>query len=524
MIRLPPSAILMAHSDITDYEKRQQATSRDKARQKGLANEQYARIGLSCRGSPDSDRSCKNQVSSRQIDLPTRLAHDEKVPQTTFQEDRLNVEYSPQSRSGKSSSSQDISITELQGDELGYVAVGPEHSLENAAQDTGRPFSPSKDDFYYGGFIETPSQSLRDETFQTPFSRSRNPHRVLAAYEQERTVSSSTEGRSRGSDNVNLYEDLRGSSLQSSRNPSADSTDLTEIHKQLDDEDDPRPIIQEHEEYGRTHFTFSSPQLSLPPPFSTVARSVSRAESLPSSPTRDHMLNPLTSPIRSSSTTPSQAVERGHSLHNQTTAEHFESSPPSGSRFNPVNIMNRALSSFRTRSPFSRQGSPTQRQDQRREVSGDVESISPSRVYRIYNDELSPETQPQTPAHLPESRHQSRYHPSYTAPVTRAAARRGTPINNGDGEGLQSVPRQRHVPFYTPLRGGRSTSPLGLTQSGFEGLYGGRENGDEEQNWVEGVRFNNAETRLWGSRDGQNEGGSLRETPEPDEWRVGRRG
>ncbi|PBP17904.1 hypothetical protein BUE80_DR011254 [Diplocarpon rosae] len=558
MIRLPPSAILMAHSDITDYEKRQQATSRDKARQKGLANEQYARIGLSCRGSPDSDRSCKNQVSSRQIDLPTRLAHDEKVPQTTFQEDRLNVEYSPQSRSGKSSSSQDISITELQGDELGYVAVGPEHSLENAAQDTGRPFSPSKDDFYYGGFIETPSQSLRDETFQTPFTpeeasrtqqsllpsssrlRSRlraqlprsplflsqnassSPERTTsltprvasrvathntpgiifsqparrpprsgvsstrtfrhqtnsfsfdsserssAAYEQERTVSSSTEGRSRGSDNVNLYEDLRGSSLQSSRNPSADSTDLTEIHKQLDDEDDPRPIIQEHEEYGRTHFTFSSPQLSLPPPFSTVARSVSRAESLPSSPTRDHMLNPLTSPIRSSSTTPSQAVERGHSLHNQTTAEHFESSPPSGSRFNPVNIMNRALSSFRTRSPFSRQGSPTQRQDQRREVSGDVESISPSRVYRIYNDELSPETQPQTPAHLPESRHQSRYHPSYTAPVTRAAARRGTPINNGDGEGLQSVPRQRHVPFYTPLRGGRSTSPLGLTQSGFE--------------------------------------------------------
>ncbi|CAL3962399.1 unnamed protein product [Diplocarpon coronariae] len=186
-------------------------------------------------------------------------------------------------------------------------------------------------------------------------------------------------------------------------------------------------------------------------------------------------------------------------------------------------MMNRALSNFRTRSPFSRQGSPTPRQEQVGEVSGGVESTTPSRVYHIYNDELSPETQPQTPAHLPESRHQSRYHASYTAPVTRAAARRGTPINHGDGEGLPSVPRQRHVPSYTPLRGGRSTSPLGLTQSGFEGLYGGRENGDEEQNWVEGVRFNHAETRLWGSRDGQNEGGSLRETPEPDEWRVGRR-
>ncbi|KAK6587138.1 hypothetical protein PZA11_000428 [Diplocarpon coronariae] len=364
------------------------------------------------------------------------------------------------------------------------------------------------------------TRAFRHQTNSFSFDSS---ERSSAAYEQERTVSSSTEGRSRGSDNVNLYEDLRGSSLQGSRNPSADSTDLVEIRKKSDGESDPGPVNSEHEEYGRTQFIFSSPQLSLPPPFSAVSRSVSRAESLPSSPSRDHSLNPLLSPIRSSSTTPVQAVERGYSVHAPTTAELFESSPPSGSRFNPVTMMNRALSNFRTRSPFSRQGSPTPRQEQVGEVSGGVESTTPSRVYHIYNDELSPETQPQTPAHLPESRHQSRYHASYTAPVTRAAARRGTPINHGDGEGLPSVPRQRHVPSYTPLRGGRSTSPLGLTQSGFEGLYGGRENGDEEQNWVEGVRFNHAETRLWGSRDGQNEGGSLRETPEPDEWRVGRR-
>ncbi len=148
--------------------------------------------------------------------------------------------------------------------------------------------------------------------------------------------------------------------------------------------------------------------------------------------------------------------------------------------------------------------------------------MTPSRGYQVYNDALSPEVQPQTPAHLPEARHQSRYHPSYTAPVTRAAARRGAPIGF-DGEGQQTLPRQRHVPFYTPLRPGRPASPIGLTQGGYQGLYGGRENGDEEQSWVEGVRFNNAETRLWGSRDAQNNGGSLRETPEPDEWRVGRR-
>ena len=58
---------------------------------------------------------------------------------------------------------------------------------------------------------------------------------------------------------------------------------------------------------------------------------------------------------------------------------------------------------------------------------------------------------------------------------------------------------------------------------GFQGLYGGRENGDEEHSWAEGIRFNNAEVRLWGVRDARNDGTSMRLTPEPEEWRVGRR-
>ena len=40
---------------------------------------------------------------------------------------------------------------------------------------------------------------------------------------------------------------------------------------------------------------------------------------------------------------------------------------------------------------------------------------------------------------------------------------------------------------------------------------------------AEGVRFSYAETRLWGMRDARNDGQSLRETPEPEDWRVGRR-
>lgn len=68
----------------------------------------------------------------------------------------------------------------------------------------------------------------------------------------------------------------------------------------------------------------------------------------------------------------------------------------------------------------------------------------------------------------------------------------------------------------------RSRSPVGLLNGGFRGLYGGRENGNEEQNWVDGVRFNNAEVRLWGVRDARDDGRGLRETPERELWRVGR--
>jgi len=66
----------------------------------------------------------------------------------------------------------------------------------------------------------------------------------------------------------------------------------------------------------------------------------------------------------------------------------------------------------------------------------------------------------------------------------------------------------------------RSDSPVGLLEAGFRGLYGGRENGDEEQDWVDGVRFSNAEVRLWGLRDARGDGRSLRETPEREDWRI----
>ncbi|CZS97395.1 uncharacterized protein RAG0_06496 [Rhynchosporium agropyri] len=384
------------------------------------------------------------------------------------------------------------------------------------------------------------TRAYRHQTNSFSFDSS---ERSSAAYEQERAVSSSTDGRAETTDRINLSEDLRGSSLHSSRTASSDSYRISATPDVVGEGEsiviDANEDDEEDNDWDK-NIESSSVPFALPPPFSTVSRSASRANSLPHSPAREHFTSyPSTSPI-SFSTTSSRTLAdaRSPSRHSsQAIVEHhaIQAGSPSGSRFNPVTIVNRAISIYRTRSPFSRQASPqptspspspspTPRQDQSRRASANIESTTPSRVYRVYNDAESPDLQPQTPANLPESRHQSRYHPSYTAPVTRAAARRGLSADINDLETLQqSMPRQRRVPAYTPLRGGRSASPVGLVQGGFQGLYGGRENGDEEQSWIEGVRFNNAGTRLWGSRDAQNDGGSLRRTPEPDDWRVGRR-
>ena len=197
----------------------------------------------------------------------------------------------------------------------------------------------------------------------------------------------------------------------------------------------------------------------------------------------------------------------------------------------------RRIASYRARTPLSRQGSSTHpspspstsltpRQSQGRPSSRATVNQSPSRGYQVYNDELPPSSQPQTPAHLPEARHQSRFHPSYTAPITRAGARDAASfLHGGDGTGRETSRRLLEPNFATPSRsrGGRTDSPPGLLNDGFRGLYGGRENGDEERNWVQGARYNNAEMRLWGLREARDDGRSLNVTPEPEDWRAERR-
>ena len=111
--------------------------------------------------------------------------------------------------------------------------------------------------------------------------------------------------------------------------------------------------------------------------------------------------------------------------------------------------------------------------------------------FQIYNDQLAVSMQPQTPQNLPEAQHQSRYHPSFTAPSDRMS-------------GLLHASRSE----ITQHRRARSDSPVGLEAPGFNGLYGGQENDDDE------AMFDRAARRLWALSSARRGGTSNGNIPE----------
>ncbi|TGO26507.1 hypothetical protein BPAE_0058g00250 [Botrytis paeoniae] len=395
-------------------------------------------------------------------------------------------------------------------------------------------------------------RTLRHQTNSFSFDDS---ERSSVAYEQERALSSSTtDSRPRPSESLNLRQELRGSSLQSSRIPSFASSvrsqerppserkvliESQEIESEtntyepvLDEEMDPHSLVSiaEQSVISTAISVNRSRGLSLPPPFSTVSRSDSRAGSLPSSPSDAYQSKTSpTSIVRSfsgdTSGGPSRNISISSSVISQLIREHDErqaSSPPSVGRrrLNPiVRAAARLFSSPNSRSPPrnspppSPSPSPRRRRTRtqptpRRDSDTGPQTYTPTRGYSVYNDSLPAASQPQTPAHLPEARHQSRYHPSYTAPTTRSMGRlrniltehgASTPVRLSDPFHQDSSQRWMYVTDARRTRQ-RSGSPAGMSDDGFRGLYGGRENGDDEQSWIDGVRARNAEMRNWQAR------------------------
>jgi hypothetical protein len=174
-----------------------------------------------------------------------------------------------------------------------------------------------------------PPRTFRHQTNSFSFDSS---ERASAAYEQERVASNSTNNSTaRPSRDLNLHEELRGSSLQSSRVTSGMSHFLSE--PSMED----LSIVRRRDESERAasalgDFLFSSPRLSLPPPFSTVSRSVSGVNRMPGFECLPQ--NSGNSPIRSSSHTPVKSGIEGRCPTPNSRASEFadigevHSSPP----------------------------------------------------------------------------------------------------------------------------------------------------------------------------------------------------
>ncbi|PQE07631.1 hypothetical protein CJF30_00007395 [Rutstroemia sp. NJR-2017a BBW] len=659
MIRAKPTSIELGPSDIDDYEQRRRRRNA-KAGNLSQAAPQQNQLALPIRTATPKSRICGPSVHSipsndgshlaNQTNRQSSLSHVLHSPTSPLDNletkllelSKVDLSFIASSSSGSDDYIEDgysmlVEASELQVDEDEDETEDDNELLEELA--TQRLSSPFKDDFHYGGFVESPSRETNhpaqpsspfepDETSTPPrllppstqrlYARGRLPRSPLflaqnasssperqptasltprvvsriathntpgiifsqparragvhtirqprtlrhqtnsfsfddserssVAYEQERVSSSSTtDSIPRPTESLNLRQELRGSSLQSSRRPSLSAsahgvaeTESSAGHPSNQAEYAPEadadqyseeessnpgsPTIEQILASAKSSDT-GSPQLPLPPPFSTVSRSVSRAGSLPSSPQSDKF--PETSPIRS----PSESLPRRapnpttSSPASPGTREHdlaSTSSPSSGDRRKRTTIVQaavRIMSGYRARSPLHRSPPTTrpspppspspQRRTQRRPTPRKnsvpvSRAYTPSRNYAVYNDSLPASSQPQTPAHLPEARHQSRYHPSYTAPTTRSMARTRGLFTDGN-QTSRGTPSQ---PSDTLERG---TSPVGLTDDGFRGLYGGRENGDEERTWIDGVRARNAEMRTWQTRR------NLDDSPGPEE-------
>ncbi|KAI0009336.1 hypothetical protein F4779DRAFT_380294 [Xylariaceae sp. FL0662B] len=216
--------------------------------------------------------------------------------------------------------------------------------------------------------------------------------------------------------------------------------------------------------------------MTLPPPFSTESRVISDTHTLPSSqyssqpqPRRDDVgLGPPATPPRRSSLRDTRTEIRTSSL-SRGRRERLVSSAV---RFMESIVRSPSHGSPSTSPRFARShsGSPVRENELVRTARPDSARL------RIYNDSIPALSQPQTPQNLPEARHQSHLHGSYTAPLPRAprsAYRSGTNLGTPDN----------------------TRGPSGLETPGFRGLYGGRENSDDSELFLEASRYHGEDNR-----------------------------
>ncbi|RKF56302.1 hypothetical protein OnM2_082028 [Erysiphe neolycopersici] len=446
MLRLPPTVIGLARSDIQDHDNRLQIS---RCKQKDLI-----------------EKALKNIVAPtpRHLTLAYR-----PLPQNAI--DLFDLQLSPLKRSQLTS----------EGNSL----------VPLLAKDSLHTHNPTENDFYFTGFTNCFAEDIsQDSSSKTSHVTNYQPcgHQpsqapktakvrsarvpknylnsysldsvecISVAYERKRNLSNSASDLLFSSINlIGFHEETRGNSLKSPGVLTATSVTL---------QDPP------NEQNSRQN---SEPKNTLRPPSqlsSIIPRRLSKIRSMPGAPQAIH---------------PEECFMDLISNNDKDKSRQYNYNETSTKTFNPKLVI----------PGFSPHYSPEH------SFSSDHETFTMNRIflppkthlgsYQVYNDEMPPELQPQTPANLPESRHRSRYHPSFTAPDLQYFRRDHTADFSNDSKPMDLSP------VTSQVRSTRNITSAGLSLNNFDILYGRREDGDNMQNCVEGLRFSGAHVRLWKS-------------------------
>jgi hypothetical protein len=172
MIRLPPTTIVLGRSDLKEFECRRQ-----RRREVEILNQEFSRFAV---GRPDGPTfpSLQNQHNQevvtgvelqklqagdgqsadshhRPLALPTSGPHRSVRIASNLEHEEYEE---PSSSKSSSTTGYDFPLVTDIEEEPDYITI----SSENPARDSLRLPSPSKHDFYYGGFVESPIEQNSD--------------------------------------------------------------------------------------------------------------------------------------------------------------------------------------------------------------------------------------------------------------------------------------------------------------------------------------------------------------------------
>jgi hypothetical protein len=157
MIRPSPTTIVLGRSDLKDYSKRRRRRALREVEEQRLREEAFMLSLTQYSTAPEGPN----------FDLHAPDANHPLLPhvQLPSQDPRSAIALKNEEHSSAIESSHPGDE-----DELDYVPVEREFSPENTTNHSGRSPSPDKDGFYYGGFVQSPSQGALDaERTSSPF-------------------------------------------------------------------------------------------------------------------------------------------------------------------------------------------------------------------------------------------------------------------------------------------------------------------------------------------------------------------